>query len=92
MNTLKSLAESLRRGRKIASDVDLAARTGLTRQSVSRSLSGHQNFTVLTLLALAHANDQVVMLVPREAARALLEDNTLPYESIPTVADRVRML
>lgn len=92
MNTLKSLAEGLRRNRKIVSDVDLASRTGLTRQSVSRALSGKQNFTVTTLLALADANGQEVLLVPKQVARALMEDNTLPTDRISTMIDKIRDL
>lgn len=92
MTSLKSLAESLRRGRKIPNDVDIASRTGLTRQSVSRALSGKQNFTVTTLLALAEANEQEVMLVPREVARALLGDDNSSTNRILTIADRVKEL
>ena len=92
MNTLKSLAEGLRRNRKIVSDVDLASRTGLTRQSVSRAFSGKQNFTVTTLLALADANGQEVLLVPKQVARALMEDNTLPTDRISTMIDKIRDL
>lgn len=92
MNTLKSLAEGLRQGRKIASDVDLALKTGLTRQSVSRALSGKQNFTVTTLLALADANGLEVMLVPREFARALSGDNVQEADRIMTLVDQVRDL
>jgi len=72
MNTLQTIAESLRQGRKSMSDAELARRAGLTRQSVSRVLSGKHNFKFNSLLAIAEANEQVVMLIPREAARALM--------------------
>src|SRR2546428_12019917 len=75
MNTLKSIAESLRHGRKDTSDVELASKTGLTRQSVSRALSGKHNFNVTSLLAIAEATGQEVLLVPREVARALSGDH-----------------
>ncbi|MFC6281134.1 MULTISPECIES: helix-turn-helix domain-containing protein [Polaromonas] len=92
MNTLKSIAESLRKGRKDSSDVDLASKTGLTRQSVSRALSGDHNFTVTTLLAIAEANGQEVVLVPRDVARALSGSNQPPGQSVATMTDELRRL
>lgn len=85
MNTLQTIAESLRQGRKGMSDVELARKTGLTRQSVSRALSGEHNFNVNSLLAIAEANEQVVMLIPREAARALMGINEPEPSHIATM-------
>lgn len=92
MNTLKSIADSLRQGRRDASDVELASKTGLTRQSVSRALSGVHNFNVTTLLAIAEANGQEVLLVPREVARALTGANQPPGMRIATMTDALRNL
>lgn len=92
MNTLKSLAESLRQGRKDISDVELASKTGLTRQSVSRALSGEHNFNVTTLLAIAEANGQELVLVPREVARALSGSNQRAGNSVSTITDDLRNL
>jgi transcriptional regulator with XRE-family HTH domain len=92
MNTLKSIAESLRHGRKDTSDVELASKTGLTRQSVSRALSGKHNFNVTSLLAIAEATGQEVLLVPREVARALWGAGQPPAKSISTMIDELKDL
>ncbi|MDO8778368.1 MAG: helix-turn-helix transcriptional regulator [Burkholderiaceae bacterium] len=92
MNTLKSIAESLRQGRKNLSDVELAKQTGLTRQSVRRAMSGEQNFNVTTLLAIAEANGQEVVLVPRDVARALSGTNLPPSQAVSTMTDELRKL
>ena len=92
MNTLKSIADSLEQGRKEKSDVALAKLTGLTRQSVARALSGDHNFSVTTLLAIAEANGQEVMLVPRDVARALAGSNLPPSPSVSTIAGDLRNL
>jgi len=92
MNTLKSIADSLRLGRKGDSDVALATTTGLTRQSVSRALSGVHNFNVTTLLAIAEANGQEVLIVPKEMARALAGANAPPAKAITTITDGIRDL
>lgn len=91
MNTLNSIAESLRLGRKGRFDVELAQKTGLSRQSVSKALSGNHNFNVTTLLAIAEANGQEVLVVPREVARALKGSNqTAP--SVATITDDLKSL
>lgn len=92
MNTLRDIAESLRQGRKDVTDVELATKAGLTRQSVSRALSGVHNFNVTTLLAIAETNDQVVMLVPREMARALAGANLPRSQGVSTMTDELRSL
>lgn len=92
MNTLKDLAASLLQGRDDASDVDLATRAGLTRQSVSRALSGVHNFNVTTLLAIAEANGQEVVVVPRDVARALTGAGALPSQNVSTMTDKLRSL
>ena len=91
MNTLKGIAESLRLGQKGAFDVELASKTGLSRQSIGRALSGEHNFNVNTLLAIAEANGQEVLIVPREVARALQGSHLAP-QSIPTMADDLKSL
>lgn len=92
MNTLKSIAESLRHGCKDTSDVKLASKTGLTRQSVSRALSGKHNFNVTSLLAIAEATGQEVLLVPREVARALSGAGQPPSKSVSTMIDELKDL
>ena len=92
MNTLKSIAESLRHGRQDTSDVELASKTGLTRQSVSRALSGKHNFNVTSLLAIAEATGQEVLLVPREVARALSGAGQPPAKSVSTMIDELKDL
>lgn len=92
MNTLKNIAENLRQGRGVANDVALAKQTGLTRQSISRALSGDHNFNVTTLLAIAQANGQEVMLVPRDVARALAGTHQPLGQTVPTMADELKRL
>ena len=70
MNTLKSLSERLRNSRQGHSDTALARLTGLTRQSIARVMSGDENFNVTTLLAIAEATGQQVLVVPNKVARA----------------------
>jgi DNA-binding phage protein len=91
MNTLSSIAESLRQGRKEAFDVDLAKKTGLSRQSISKALSGKHNFNVTTLLAIADANDQEVMVVPRDVARAFKGSNLIAPR-VATMTDELKEL
>ena len=90
MNTVKSLAESLDRGRRSLSDADLARKTGLTRQSIARALSGHENFNVTTLLAIAEATGQQVLIVPSEVARAIEGSNTPIAEHIRSITDNLK--
>ena len=73
MSTLKSLAQDLLSAQKAMglSDVQLAKSSGVTRQSISRALSGKENFTSTTLLAMADALDLAVLIVPKEAAQAM---------------------
>jgi transcriptional regulator with XRE-family HTH domain len=91
MNTLSSIAESLCQGRKGNSDVELASKTGLSRQSIGKALSGNHNFNVTTLLAIAEATDQEVLVVPREVARALKGSN-LSAPSVSTITDGLKKL
>lgn len=90
MNTLRHLCESLRQGCKGTTDVDLASKTGLARQSISRALSGAHNFNVNTLLAIAEANGQEVLLVSRDVARALAGSGLPTARSVPTMSDGIR--
>jgi len=92
MNTLKDLAFSLRQGSNDASDVDLAKKTGLTRQSVSRAMSGAHNFNVNTLLAIAEANGQEVLLVSHDVARALARSGVALGKPVATMSDGIRDL
>lgn len=66
MTTLKAIANSLLAGRQKRADIDL------TRQSIGRALSGDHNFGVTMLLAIAEANGQEVLIVPRGTVRALI--------------------
>ena len=91
MNTLSCIAENLRLGRKDAFDVELAHKTGLSRQSVSKALSGNHNFNVTTLLAIAEANGQEVLVVPRDVARALKGYNETAT-SVATITDNIKSL
>ena len=91
MNTLQAIAEALSQGRAAKSDVALAEVSGLTRQSIARALSGDHNFSVTTLLAIAEANGQEVLIVDREVARAIT--NTAPGAvSVPTITSDLRNL
>ncbi|MDO8694679.1 MAG: helix-turn-helix domain-containing protein [Sheuella sp.] len=87
MNTLKAIADSLLTGRRKTTDIDLARQTGLTRQSIGRALSGEHNFGVTTLLAIAEANDQQVLIVPSQVARALIASNQLSIPHVQTMTE-----
>lgn len=92
MNTLRAIAEALKHGRKDKSDVDLAKKTGLTRQSISRALSSNHNFNVNTLLAIAEANGQEVLIVPKGVARAFFGVNQPPVSRIEMMIDGLKDL
>lgn len=92
VNTLKSVAEGLKQGRTLKSDVALAKATGLTRQSISKALSGTHNFSVTTLLAIAEANGQELVLVPRQVARAILGTDAPPGQTVQSMTDDLRNL
>ena len=92
MNTIGSLAEALRRGRIIDTDVELGRKAGMSRQSVAKALSGDHNFTVTSLLALAEANGLEVVLVPREAARALRGTGQPHAQGVATMASDLQAL
>ena len=87
MNTLKAIAKGLASGRKPLTDTDLARQTGLTRQSISRALSGEHNFGVTTLLAIAEANGQEVLIVPRDVARAFEYSGQLNVQHVATMTE-----
>lgn len=87
MNTLKAVAKGLASGRKPLTDIDLARQTGLTRQSISRALSGEHNFGVLTLLAIAEANGQEVLIVSRDVARAFEHSGQLNIQHVTTMTE-----
>ncbi len=87
MNTLKAIAKGLVSGRKPLTDIDLARQTGLTRQSISRALSGEHNFGVTTLLAIAEANGQEVLIVPRDVARAFEYSGQLNIQHVTTMTE-----
>ena len=87
MNTLKAIAKGLVSGRKPLTDIDRARQTGLTRQSISRALSGEHNFGVTTLLAIAEANGQEVLIVPRDVARAFEYSGQLNVQHVATMTE-----
>jgi transcriptional regulator with XRE-family HTH domain len=92
MNTLKSLSERLLSSRQGLSDAALARLTGLTRQSIARAMSGEENFNVTTLLAIAEATGQQVLVVPNEVARAISVDGASSGAHIRSVTDALRDL
>jgi len=87
MNTLKAIANALLAGRQKTTDIDLARQTGLTRQSIGRALSGEHNFGVTTLLAIAEASGQEVLIVPRHVARALTASDQLNTRHVKTMTE-----
>ena len=92
MNTLHSIASSLRQGRKTPVDVHLAQQTGLSRQSLKKALSGTANFNVTTLLAIAEANGQEILVVPKALAQALAGSGSPPQSHVATVSSELRGL
>jgi DNA-binding phage protein len=92
LNTLKAIATGLLDGRKALTDVDLARQTGLTRQSISRALSGEHNFGVTTLLAIAEANGQKVLIVSREVASAFESSGQLNVQHVATMTEGLQDL
>lgn len=92
MNTLEYIAKSLRQASQGRSDSDMARQTGLTRQSISRALSGEDNFNVTTLLAIAEATGQQVLVVPNEVARAISASGDGSSARIRSVTDTLKDL
>ena len=92
MNTLEHLAKNLRQASQGRSDSELARQTGLTRQSISRALSGESNFNVTTLLAIAEATGQQVLVVPNEVARAISVSGDGSSVRIRSVTDSLKDL
>lgn len=94
MNTLKTLANTLTTAKvkQRLSDAALAADAGVQRMTISRALSGTENFNVTTLLAVADRLGLEVMLVPKEAARALRGAPGSDSAPIATVAEHFRNL
>lgn len=96
MSSLKTLSSELAEAKhaKGLSDLALAKAAGVTRQSIARVLSGHENFGVTSLLSIADALGLVVMLVPAEAAKALCgsHKSTASEPSIPSLIDQFKNL
>jgi DNA-binding phage protein len=92
MNTLKSVAHSLSEGRKVLKNVELAQKTGLTRQSIARALSGQHNFSVTTLLAIVEANGQEVLIVPCQTAQILKGSTQSHASSVASLIDGLKDL
>jgi DNA-binding phage protein len=92
MTTLKAIAKGLLSGRKPLTDIDFARQTGLTRQSISRALSGEHNFGVTTLLAIAEANGQEVLIVPRDVARAFESSGQVNVQHVTTMTEGLQDL
>jgi DNA-binding phage protein len=90
MNSLASIADSLRAVARGTSDVQIANRTGLTRQSVAKALSGQHGYNVLTLLAITEALELELLIVPRDVARALR--TPINAVSVPTMIDSIKDL
>ncbi|MCD8494346.1 MAG: helix-turn-helix transcriptional regulator [Burkholderiaceae bacterium] len=83
MNTLHQLATILRQ--RIAqlklTQHGLSADAGISRQTLTKALSGRADFKVTTLIALADRLGFQVLLVPKEIA----PDMTAPTEAKPRV-------
>lgn len=94
MSTLKAISDTLvntKNERKLT-DSALARDTGVQRLTVARALSGKENYGVTTLLALADRLGLEVMLVPKDAARALRISGETSSAPVATMADQVRGL
>lgn len=89
-NTLKSLADQLKNAKGGMPEIELAAQAGITRQSVARILSGKENFSVNSLLAMAESLGQTVLIVPSDTARALAHQK--PIVHIPSMTDGLKDL
>jgi DNA-binding phage protein len=84
MSTIQTLSTDLSAAKASMklSDAAFARACGVTRHSIRRALSGNENFTVTTLLAMADAVGLSVMLVPKDAASALrYRTDTTPVRS-----------
>ncbi len=94
MSTLKAIADSLAgaKSERKLTDSALARDTGVQRLTVARALSGKENYGVTTLLALADRLGLEVLLVPKDAARALRMSGETATAPVATVADQVRGL
>ena len=73
MNTLKAVSAELLQAKETRglTDAALARQTGIQRLTVARAMSGRENFGLSTLLVLADRLGLELMLVPKDAARAL---------------------
>ncbi len=71
-NSLRGLATQLKNAKGELTDVDVAARAGLTQQSVAKILGGEENFFATALLVLAESLGQTVLIVPSDSVRDLL--------------------
>lgn len=94
MNSLKSISEALSLAKKSnqITDSALARDTGIQRLTVVRAMSGNENFGLTTLLVLADRLGLEVMLVPKEAARALRGPAEHISPPVASVADKLRNL
>lgn len=92
MSTLQTIAASLKQACQGMTEVELARQTGLTRQSIARTLSGSHSFNVTTLLAIAEATGQQVMIVPNETARAIVGTDAAQSRPIATLTDSLKAL
>lgn len=94
MNSLKEISAALEKAQSELKlkDAALARDTGVQRLTVVRALSGRENFGVTTLLALADRLGLEVMLVPKDAARALRGPADTSSAPVATVADQIRGL
>lgn len=82
MKTLQNLATALRN--RITSlrltQEALSAQAGVSRQTLSKVLSGRTDLKVTTLFALADRLDLEVMLVPKEIGPSMMPvDDTKPH-------------
>ncbi len=90
MRTLQEFASTLKDAKKVRrlSDIELAARTGLSPQGVRLALGGKSAPRLTTAMALAQELGLELVLVPREAAQSLAQ----PQPDARTVLSDVELL
>lgn len=93
MNTLQDIVKeiSAAAGEKGISVSELARRSGLSRASVIRAMSGQENFTINSLLAMSEVLSLSVMLVPKSLSDGL-QRSAARAQAIPSVVSKIRDL
>ena len=88
MKTLGQIANVLRTqlARRGGTQEALSHEAGISRQTLSKVLSGHADFKVTTLLALADRLGLELVLLPKDAARGMGQTEA----STPAIKSRVQ--